>query len=90
MTYRYIEFGMDIEPEAGLADSSDLETDLADLLATGGKAAWACSTAMVLFIDESQYVPDRQLAALIAALHSASQEQLPITMMVAGLPQLVG
>ena len=29
-------------------------------------------------------------AALIGALHSASQDQLPITMMAAGLPQLVG
>ncbi len=37
-----------------------------------------------------QYVPGNQLSSLIAALHSTSQEQLPITMVAAGLPQLVG
>jgi hypothetical protein len=35
-------------------------------------------------------VREEELAALIGALHSASQDQLPITMMAAGLPQLVG
>ena len=88
--YQDIEVSIDVEPETGLADSSDLDTDLTDLLTTVGKAARERSTAIVLFLDELQYVPDRQLAALIAALHSASQEQLPITMMAAGLPQLVG
>ncbi len=88
--YQDIEVSIDVEPETGLADSSDLDTDLTDLLVTVGKAARERSTAIVLFIDELQYVPDKELAALIAALHSASQEQLPITMVAAGLPQLVG
>ncbi|MCY3702235.1 MAG: ATP-binding protein [Rhodospirillales bacterium] len=88
--YQDIEFSIDVDPETGLADSSDLDTDLTDLLVTLGKAAGDRSTAIVLFIDELQYVPEDQLAALIAALHSASQEQLPITMVAAGLPQLVG
>ena len=88
--YRDIEFSIDVDPEAGLADSSDLDTDLADLLATLGRAAGERATAIVLFIDELQYVPEEQLASLIAALHVASQEQLPITMVAAGLPQLVG
>ena len=88
--YRDIEFSIDVDPETGLADSSDLDTDLTDLLVTLGKAARERSTAIVLFIDEMQYVPERQLSSLIAALHSASQEQLPITMVAAGLPQLVG
>ena len=87
--YQDIEFSIDVDPETGLADSSDLDTDLTDLLVTLGKAARERSTAIVLFIDELQYVPEEQLAALIAALHSASQEQLPITMVAAGLPQLV-
>ena len=88
--YRDIEFSIDADPETGLADSSDLDTDLTDLLLTVGKAARERATALVLFIDELQYVPEEQLASLIAALHSASQEQLPITMAAAGLPQLVG
>ena len=88
--YKDIEFNIDADPEIGLADSSDLDTDLTDLLLTLGKAAGERATALVLFIDELQYVPEEQLASLIAALHSASQEQLPITMVAAGLPQLVG
>lgn len=88
--YQDIEFGIDADPENGLADSGDLDTDLTDLLLTLGKAARDHTTALVLFIDELQYVPEAQLASLITALHSASQEQLPITMVAAGLPQLVG
>ncbi len=88
--YQDIEFSIDVDPETGLADSSDLDTDLTDLILTLGNAAGERATAIVLFIDELQYVPEDQLASLIAALHSASQEQLPITMVAAGLPQLVG
>jgi len=40
--------------------------------------------------DELQYVPEEQLAALITALHAANQAQLPVTMVAAGLPQLLG
>lgn len=88
--YQDIEFSIDADPEIGLADSSDLDTDLADLLEALGRAASERSTALVLFVDELQYVPEDQLASLIAALHSSGQQQLPITMVAAGLPQLVG
>lgn len=88
--YQDIEMAIDVDPETGLADSSDLDTDLTDLLLTLGKAAGERDTAIVLYIDELQYVPEDQLASLIAALHGTSQEQLPVTMIAAGLPQLVG
>jgi hypothetical protein len=88
--YQDIEVGMDFKPERGLADSGDLDTDLADLLASVGRAGGEYGTAVVLFIDELQYVPEEQLASLIRALHSANQRQLPITMVAAGLPQLIG
>ena len=88
--YEDVEFSIDADPETGLADSGDLDTDLTDLVLTLGRAAGDRATAIVLFIDELQYVPEQQLASLIAALHSSSQEQLPITMVAAGLPQLVG
>ena len=82
--------GFDFDVEPGLADSGDLEADLADLLVAIGEAAREKGSAVVLVIDELQYVPEEQLAALISALHRASQKQLPITMIAAGLPQLVG
>jgi len=88
--YRDIEVSTDFEPERGLADSGDLDTDLTDLLASVGTAAREYRTGVVLFIDELQYVHEDQLAALIRALHSASQRQLPMTMLAAGLPQLIG
>jgi hypothetical protein len=88
--YKDIEVSTDFEPERGLADSGDLDTDLTDLLAAVGNAAHEYRTAVVLFIDELQYVQEDQLASLLRALHSASQRQLPITMLAAGLPQLIG
>lgn len=88
--YGDLEIGIDTEPEPGLADSGDLEADLAALLSSVGQVAQERGTAVVLFIDELQYVAEEQIAALIMALHFASQDQLPITMVAAGLPQLLG
>jgi hypothetical protein len=85
-----IEVGFDADPEPGLADNGDLEGDLATLLEQVGRAAQAGSTAVVLFIDELQYLPEAQFGALIAALHRCSQNRLPVTVVGAGLPQLRG
>ena len=84
-----ISIGIDVEREPGVADSGHLDFDLSDLLTTVGEAAKAQNTAVALFIDELQYVEESQLAALIAALHRSAQRQLPITLVGAGLPQLV-
>jgi len=90
LSYNDIELSLDQAPEPGLADSGDLDIDLADLLLTVGVAAKERDTAIVLFLDELQYVPEAQLAALISALHATAQAQLPVTMVAAGLPQLLG
>jgi len=88
--YDDLEVGLDFDVEPGLADSGDLEADLADLIVAIGEAAKEKGSAVVLVVDELQYVPEEQLAALISALHRASQKQLPVTMIAAGVPQLVG
>lgn len=80
---------LDISPEPGLADSGNLAVDLTALLEAVGEAARDRDTAFALFIDELQYVDERELAALIAALHRTAQLQLPVTLVGAGLPQLV-
>lgn len=90
LKYHDIEVAMDYKPKKGLSDSGDLETDLADLFNSIGEAALESKTAVVLFIDELQYVKEDQLAALITALHRTGQNQLPVTMVAAGLPQLLG
>lgn len=90
LTYQDIEVGLDAEPEKGLADNGDLATDLTALLQAVGEAAKQEATALVLFIDELQYVHEVELAALITALHRCAQKQLPVTLVGAGLPQLRG
>lgn len=85
-----LEFGVDLGAEPGVADTGDLEHDLAELLAAVAAAARSRGTAVVLFIDELQYVEQEQLAALITALHRCAQQSLPVTLVGAGLPQLVG
>ena len=90
LKYDDVEFGVDLGSEAGIADTGDLESDLSGLLNAVAEAAREHGTALVLFIDELQYVEEKQLAALIVALHRCSQYQLPLTLVGAGLPQLVG
>src|SRR5260370_19917917 len=87
--YEDIEVGLDFEPEAGRADNGDLEGDLTSLLEQVGAAAKSAGTALVLFIDELQYLKEDQFAALISALHRCAQGRLPVTVVGAGLPQLL-
>jgi predicted transcriptional regulator len=88
--YEDIEVGFDFDPEPGLADNGDLEHDLQALLEVVGAAAKSAGTALVMFVDELQYVQETELEALIMALHRVSQRQLPVMLVGAGLPQLRG
>lgn len=90
VSYEDISFSLDLDAEEGVADSGDLDTDLTSLLAVAGEAARARRTVLVLFIDELQYVEERQLGALITALHRAAQLRSPVALIGSGLPQLVG
>ncbi len=87
--YADLEVGLDLEPEAGLADNGDLEGDLSSLFEQVGAAAKSGNTAVVLFIDELQYIKEEEFAALISALHRCAQGRLPVTVVGAGLPQLL-
>ena len=90
LKYADIEVGFDFEPEPGLADNGDLEHDLQALLEAVGMAAQKAATALVLFIDELQYVKEAELAALITAMHRCAQRRVPVMLVGAGLPQLRG
>jgi hypothetical protein len=90
LKYQDIEVGLDFDPEPGLADNGDLEHDLQALFETVGAAARAAGTALVIFIDELQYVQEEELAALITSLHRSAQRRLPVMLVGAGLPQLRG
>lgn len=67
-----------------------MSTCQSDLFGAVGRAAKERAGAVAIFIDELQYVQEDQLAALITALHRCQQRQLPVTVVGAGLPQLVG
>jgi hypothetical protein len=79
-----------IEPEIGTADSGDLEHDFSELLVAVAEAARDRDSAICLLIDEIQYLQEKQLSALIMGLHQVSQRQLPLVMVGAGLPLVLG
>lgn len=87
--YGDLELTQTAEPLPGLADNGDLETDLTDLLRVVGEAAALAGTVVVLMVDEMQALPSAQMKALILALHRCSQDELPITLVGAGLPSLL-
>lgn len=84
----YGEYGLSVEPEAGVADSGNLEYDLSDLFVRIGEAATAAGKGWTLLIDEIQYLREPDLAALIVAMHKCNQKGLPVLLFGAGLPQV--
>ena len=84
------EFGLDIDPEKGAADSGDLEIDLPSLFTAVAEAAAERGTCVAILIDEIQYFKKKELSALIMAMHKMQQRQLPLVLMGAGLPILPG
>ena len=85
-----LDIGLDIEPEAGSADSGDLEVDLPSLFMAVAEAAEERGTAVAIFIDEIQYFNTTELSALIMAMHKMQQRQLPLVLIGAGLSILPG
>lgn len=75
---------------AGQADSGNLANDLPELFVAVGKAAAEANTAVVILVDEIQYLPDPEISALVMAIHRVNQYGLPIVMIGAGLPQILG
>ena len=81
---------LEIDPEFGTGDSGNLQADLSALFLAVAEAAKARGTALVLILDELQYLREQEFRALITALHAVGQKQLPLVLFGAGLPQLVG
>lgn len=86
--FEYGDASIAVEPEIGVADSGDLESDLPELFVRIGEAAQAAGKAWTLLIDEVQYLGQKDLAALIVSLHKINQENLPVVFFGAGLPQV--
>ncbi len=85
-----IDIGLSLPAETGAADSGDLEADLTALFLAVGEAAKSRATTVVITMDELQYLSDEELSAVIMAVHRVAQKALPVLIVGAGLPQLVG
>src|SRR5258708_32077907 len=85
-----IEVSLPMPPVRGTADSGDMDTDLAELFVAIAEAAQDRGTAIAIIIDELQYLSEQELSSLIMAVHQLSQRSLPLIVIGAGLPQLVG
>ena len=90
VTYKDVTIGLDIDPEQGSADSGDLEVDLPNMSIAVAEAAEERHSAVAVLIDEIQYFNQKELGALIMAMHRVQQRQLPLVLLGAGLPILPG
>jgi len=80
--------GFEVEPALGTADSGDLEHDLPELITSVTEAAKISGSALVLLVDEAQFLQEEDLRALIITSHRLTQRGLPFLLFAAGLPQL--
>jgi len=90
LTVGDVTFGLGVEPEKGSADSGDLEIDLPNLFVAIAEAAQEHGRAIAILIDEVQYLTQKELGALIMAMHKIQQKDLPLVFFGAGLPILPG
>ncbi|MDP2785914.1 MAG: ATP-binding protein [Sulfurimicrobium sp.] len=90
LTVGDVAMGLDIEPAKGTADSGDLEIDLPNLFVAIAEAAEERNTAVAILVDEIQYLSQKELGAIIMAMHRMQQKQLPLALLAAGLPVLPG
>lgn len=84
------DFGLELEPMPGLADSGNMAIDLTDLFLLAAAAAAEKGTGIVLLIDEIQLLRPDELSALIMAMHKVQQKQAALLLFGAGLPTLPG
>lgn len=84
------DFGLEMEPVPGLADSGNMELDLTELFLLTAAAAEEKGTGIVLLIDEIQLLKPDELGALIMAMHKVQQRNASLVLVAAGLPTIPG
>ncbi|GLS29298.1 ATPase [Mesorhizobium albiziae] len=85
-----IEVGLSVDPEVGVADSGDLEVDLPALVEVVADAAKSAGRPVAILMDELQYLSEKEFSSLIMAIHRINQASLPLILIGAGLPQILG
>lgn len=81
-------FKIDVKEVKGVADSGDPEADIVELLTEVGAAASQHGSGAAFFLDELQFLGKGSMALLAAAMHGISQQNAPVLLVGAGLPQL--
>lgn len=79
-----------VDPVGGRADSRLLERDLVDLLSEVARQAKDRQKGVAITIDEIQHLPTQHLRPLIIGLHRISEMGLPLLVVGAGLPSILG
>jgi hypothetical protein len=77
-----------VDASVGQGDSGELSVDLTALFIAVAEAARENGRAVLIAIDELQYLSEEQLSAIFVALHRTTQLQLPLLVVGTGLPQL--
>jgi AAA ATPase domain len=90
ITINEVEVGLSIGAEVGTADTGDIEADLPELFLALGEAAKASGKPVIFLIDELQYLSEPEFSALIMSIHQTNQNALPVILVGAGLPQILG
>ena len=74
--------------EKELYTSVNLTQSLTEVFITIGETAYKSETPVCFFIDEIQYMKQKELGSLIAALHRTNQLGYPVMVIGAGLPKI--
>ena len=86
--YQDFEFGMEIPESDGTTDSGIMDSDLSNLFLCVGNAAKENKTGIAILVDEMQFIKKDICSALLMAIHRVQQEEMPIILICAGLPDL--
>ncbi len=84
-----LSMSLGVDAERGFGDSGDIAVDLATLFSAIGEAAHDQETAVLIAVDEVQYLSEYEFSAMIRAIHHVTQEALPVLVVATGLPQVL-
>ena len=80
--------GIELSVDLRKADEGAISRDLSELFLQVGAVAAEKETGVVFLLDEVQFVNVVEYRSVITALHRATQKEMPITVVAAGLPQI--
>ena len=80
--------GVELAVDLRKADEGTIARDLSELFLHLGAAAAEKGMGVVFLLDEVQFADEVQYRSVITALHRATQKNMPITLVAAGLPQI--